>query len=167
MMLGQAILFAATVTMGLNAGFFYFCSIGLMPGLAHTDDETFVPAMRQVNRAVLNPWLALILGGPGVFAIAAAALQLGADDRSALPWTIAGFASYLAMLAITLGANVPLNNQLDTAQPATATDFAFGSSALRGKMGPLEHNPHSCRNDLVWLHGGGTCRLTPVIKTGM
>lgn len=123
-MLGQAVLLAATVTIGLNAGFFYAFSMGAMPGLARTDDETFVHAMQQINRAVLNPWLALILVGPGVFALASIVVQLGADDRGELPWTIAGFASYLAMLVITLSINVPLNNQLDAAQPATTTDFA-------------------------------------------
>lgn len=129
-MLGHAVLLAATVTMGLNAGLFYAFSMGAMPGLARTGDETFVHAMQQINRAILNPWLALILAGPGVLMVVSAVVQLGAGDRGELPWTIAGFGLYLAMLVITMGINVPLNNQLDRAQPATTTDFA----SVRGRF---------------------------------
>lgn len=129
--LRDAVLVAATITMGLNAGLFYTFSMCVMVGLRRVDDRSFVHVMQRINVAILNGWFAVIFAGPGVLALVAIVLQLGADDRSELPWTVAGLASYVVMLVVTLGVNVPLNNQLDAAgEPDQIPD----TGAVRGRF---------------------------------
>lgn len=108
-------LIAATTTMGLMAGLFAAFSYSVMPGLARTGDRVFVDAMQRINVAILNGWFAVGFIGALVFTALAAALHLGAGHRAVLPWLIAAFVLYAAVLAITFGVNVPLNNALDAA----------------------------------------------------
>jgi uncharacterized membrane protein len=51
-----ATLVAGTVTTGLMAGLFAAFSYAVMPGLARTDDATFVRSMQRINVAILNPF---------------------------------------------------------------------------------------------------------------
>ena len=84
-----------------------------MPGLARTDDRTFVHAMQEMNVAIVNPvFLLSFLGAP---ALAGAAVA--ASRPSARPWAIAGAALALGTVAITAFGNIPLNNALDAAGP--------------------------------------------------
>jgi uncharacterized membrane protein len=96
-----------------------------MPGLRRTDDRTFVGAFQAIDRAIINPWFmacffsALLLSG------AAIALALGSGTRGQLPWLVTAFVLYLAIVAITLAVNVPLNDAIKAAgDPATLTDVA-------------------------------------------
>lgn len=103
----------AVVTSGLQAGTYYTWASGVMPGLARTDDRTFVHAMQQMNVAIVNPvFLASFLGAP-VLAVLAAVLAEG-DARS---WAIAGAVGAVLTVVITGGGNIPLNNALDAAGP--------------------------------------------------
>jgi uncharacterized membrane protein len=110
-----ASLVAATVTMGLLAGLFFAFAMSVMPGLDRTDARTFVDAMQQINEAILNPWLVLILGGAPVFTVIATALHLQVGARAVLPWILAALALYVVALVITIGVNVPLNDALAAA----------------------------------------------------
>ena len=53
--LSEAVLIAATLTMGLMAGVFGIYSNAIMPGLRRTDDRTFVAAFQSIDRAIINP----------------------------------------------------------------------------------------------------------------
>lgn len=110
-------LVAATVTMGLLAGLFFAFAISVMPGLGRTDSRVFVEAVQQINVAILNPWLAVILIGPPVCTVVTAALHFQAGQRSAVGWTGAALALYVIALLITIGVNVPLNDALAAAGP--------------------------------------------------
>ena len=66
-------LYAALVTTGLMAGVYLAFSIAVLPGIARTDDNTFVASMRGMNTAILNPVFGLVFGGPLVFGVAAIA----------------------------------------------------------------------------------------------
>lgn len=118
-------LVAATVTTGLVAGLFFAFAISVMPGLGRTGDLTFVDAMQQINVAILNPWLAISLGGAPVCILIAGALHLQTGHRAVLLWIVAAFALYLVALGITIGVNVPLNDALAaTGPPGRITDLA-------------------------------------------
>jgi uncharacterized membrane protein len=106
-----ATLLAATLTTGLMAGLFYSWSISVMPGLARTDDRTYLAALQGMNRAILNGWFALCFAGAAILAVIAAILVAG--DGRVLPWVIAGLVLYVLVLVITFTLHVPLNNQLD------------------------------------------------------
>jgi uncharacterized membrane protein len=113
----KPLLLSAVVTTGLQAGTYYTWASGVMPGLARVDDRTFVHAMQQMNRAIVNPvFMASFLGAPA-FAAAAGV----ASSATARPWVLAGLGLTGATVAITVAGNVPLNTMLDRADPADAT----------------------------------------------
>ncbi|WP_217197119.1 anthrone oxygenase family protein [Streptomyces buecherae] len=119
-------LLAATLTTGLMAGLFAAFGYAVMPGLAGSSDRTFVEAMQKINASILNGWFMFcFLGGIAFTALALALSLRSGADRAALPWIIAGLVLYLAMLVITSGVNVPLNDQLAKAgDPARIADLA-------------------------------------------
>lgn len=116
-------LLAATLSMGLMAGVFGLYAHTVMPGLAKTDDRTFVGAFQAIDRAIINPWfLAGGFLGALVFTIAAAVAHLG---RAPLWWIVAALVLYLITFAITIRVNVPLNDALKAAgEPDQIADLA-------------------------------------------
>ncbi|ACY96945.1 conserved hypothetical protein [Thermomonospora curvata DSM 43183] len=111
-------LVAAATTMGLAAGLFTSFSYAVMPGLARTGDRVFIDAMQRINTAILNGWFALVFAGAIVFTGLAVGVHLGGDHRAMLPWLVAAFALYAAVLVITFTVNVPLNDALAAAGDA-------------------------------------------------
>ena len=117
-------LVVATVTMGLMAGLFCAFAYSVMPGLGQTDGRTFVDAMQRINVAILNGWFFIIFIGALVFTAVTGVLHLRDDGRTVLPWIVAAFVLYVAVLLITGGINVPLNNELVAAgAPDRITDL--------------------------------------------
>ncbi len=126
------VLVAALITAGLAAGLFYAYACSVMPGLARTDDKTFVETMRGINVAIINPVFMLSFLGAPLLAGVAIFLHLGSETRSALPWVIAGFVFLLAMVLITGGANIPMNNALENGKTNYAElRAAFETSWVR------------------------------------
>ena len=124
-LLRAASLLAATITMGIGAGVFQLYAFAIMPGLRKTDDRTFVGAFQQIDTAIIGPWLFLFFGGGLVFTALAAALHLGPDERSALPWIGGALVLYLAVVVITIAVNVPLNDEIKAAgEPGGIADLA-------------------------------------------
>ena len=112
------VLAAAIVLTGLSAGLFATFSYAVMPGLRRADDATFVAAMRGVNVAILNPALAVVLGGSVV--MTAAALVAGWNEPTR-PWVVAGLVLNVAGGWVVTGLrNVPRNEALEagTGDPA-------------------------------------------------
>jgi uncharacterized membrane protein len=104
----------ASVTVGLVAGLFFLCAVGLMPALAKTDDEVFVDVMRKINAAVETnaAFLASFLGAFVLTGSAAFLQYRQGGARAAFRWALAGFALYVVTFVVTAGINVPLNNAL-------------------------------------------------------
>ena len=116
-------LIAATMSMGLMAGAFGLYAHTIMPGLKTTDDRTFVGAFQSIDRAIINPWfMAGGFLGALVLTVVAAVAQLGQDG---LPWVVAALVLYLAVFAITIAVNVPLNDRIKAAgHPDDIADLA-------------------------------------------
>ncbi|MFC4494520.1 DUF1772 domain-containing protein [Streptomyces ovatisporus] len=112
-----AVLTAATLLTGLSAGLYYGFACAVMPGLRRCGDRTFVEAMQRINTAILNGWFMLLFAGSLVLTAAAAVLRLtlgtGPVEVAPLVWTLAALLLYVAVLGITMGVNVPLNNRLE------------------------------------------------------
>jgi uncharacterized membrane protein len=109
--LREPLLLTATVACGLQAGTYYVWASGVMPGLARTDDRTFVDALQNMNLAIVNPvFLASFLGAPVLAAGAAVAA-----NGSARPWAAAGLVLALGTLVVSFAANIPLNDALEAA----------------------------------------------------
>ncbi len=120
---GGIVLGAAAVTTGLVAGLYFAYSVSVMPALRHADDRTFVEVMQQINKSIQNPVFFAAFFGALVLPSVAAARQRRENSRAAATWTWIGFALYAVGFLITLGANVPLNDQLAKAGDHIA-DFA-------------------------------------------
>ena len=58
------LLMAATITMGIGAGVYLLYSFAIMPGLAKTDDRTFVGAFQQIDTAIVGPFLLVFFIAP-------------------------------------------------------------------------------------------------------
>ena len=78
----EIVLMVATITMGIGAGVYMLYAFAIMPGLARTDDRTFVGAFQQIDTAIVGPFLLVFFIAPLVSAALAASLHLGGGDRS-------------------------------------------------------------------------------------
>ena len=120
-----AALIVATIAMGLMAGVFGLYSTAIMPGLGRTNDRTFVGAFQQIDTAIINPLFMLSFFGALVVTGVAGVLHLDKDFRSVLPWIVAAFVLYLAVVVATIAINVPLNDEIKAAgDPDRITDLA-------------------------------------------
>jgi uncharacterized membrane protein len=113
-MFPTVVLVAATLSMALFAGLFFTYATSIMVGLQRTDDQVFVSAMQWFNATIVNVWFAFSFLGSGVLTALAAVLHRGSGN-AVLPWTVAALVCYVATFAITMGINVPLNNELAAA----------------------------------------------------
>lgn len=132
--LATASLAAAILTTGLTAGLLYGFAHAVMPGLGRADDRTFVRAFQSIDRAIINAWfVAGFLGGP-LSTVLAVALQLVGTGGAALAWLVAGLVLHAAVLAITAGIHVPLNQRLQAAGTAAgAGDLAAARARFEAR----------------------------------
>jgi uncharacterized membrane protein len=120
-----ATLVVAAMAVGLMAGVFGLYAHTIMPGLADTDDRTFVGAFQAIDEAIENPLLLPTLVGALVLTGLAALLHLRGSARSALPWIAVAFVLYVAALVITIGVHLPLNDAIKAAgDPDRIADLA-------------------------------------------
>ena len=113
--LRDVLLVLACVGVGLMAGVFFAYAVGVMPGLARTDDRTFVGAFQEIDRAIVNPLFLTVLVGTLAITVLAGAAHLGEESRSAVPWILAAAVLYLAAFVMTVRVNVPLNDAIKAA----------------------------------------------------
>ncbi|WP_329475179.1 DUF1772 domain-containing protein [Kribbella sp. NBC_01484] len=123
-----ASLLLATMTTGLVAGVYAIYANAFMPGLAKTDDKTFVGAFQAVDRAIVNPlFLGLGFVGALLFTLLAGLLSL---KEKALPWIAVAFVLYLITMILTIAVNVPLNDALRAAGDPNTIDVAAARAAF-------------------------------------
>lgn len=127
------VLGGALLTTGLLAGLYYGWAVSVMPGLANTDDVTFVESIQRMNEAIVNPvFMVSFLGAPALTLLAYLQWRRRrGEDRSRRVGRFLLLALLLnvASIAMTAGANVPLNNQLDAFGDARAATPAQVASA--------------------------------------
>ncbi|WP_079125583.1 DUF1772 domain-containing protein [Streptomyces lushanensis] len=121
------LLMIATIMMGLMAGLFFAYDISVMPGLARTDDRTYVDAMQNFNALIDgNGLFGMAFIGALLAAAVAAFLEFRRGRRGTALWIGAAAVLYLVALMITFSVNIPLNNELAAAgDPAKITDFSI------------------------------------------
>ncbi|GAB7183797.1 hypothetical protein ATKI12_3628 [Kitasatospora sp. Ki12] len=125
------LLTGATIAMGLMAGLFFAFDVSVMPGLAAGDDRTYVTAMQHINKSIENGLFGLVFVGAFAATGLAAWLLHKAGRRQVALWAAAATVLYVVALLVTMGVNIPLNNQLAAAgDPGQITDFA----AVRAKF---------------------------------
>jgi uncharacterized membrane protein len=129
--LRDVLLLLAMVSVGLLAGVFFAYAMAVMPGLARTDDRTFVAAFQAMDRAIINPLFLFVFVGALAITVLAAAAHLGEESRSAVPWILAAAVLYLVVFVITVRVNVPLNDAIKAAGNPDEIDV----SATRKQFG--------------------------------
>ncbi|GAA2813619.1 anthrone oxygenase family protein [Crossiella cryophila] len=121
-----ALTVVAESTTAILTGLFFTFSAVVMPALAKRPAQEAAEVMRQVNRTIVNPlFLLAFLGAP----ISSAVLAV-LEGFPLLP-TIAAVLVVGGMLAVTAIVNVPMNNALDAADPATPAGQELWRGFLR------------------------------------
>lgn len=110
-MIGPVVLVAATVVTGLLAGFFYAFAHTAMPGLARTDDRTYVGGFQGIDRAVYNPWFMSTFVGTPLLVAVALVLHLD-EDRPTLLLLVAALVVAVGTVVVTAAVHLPLNREI-------------------------------------------------------
>lgn len=116
----------------LIAGIFYAFSTFIMQALGRVPVPEGIRAMQTINTAIINPFFLGIFMGTALLLLViavAAAMNLGQPGAVLI---LAGAALYvLGCFAVTMALNVPLNNALAAADPASAEGAAVWARYLR------------------------------------
>jgi uncharacterized membrane protein len=117
---------AAVLGAGLMAGLFFVFSNTVMAALGRLQPAEGIAAMQSINRVILNPlFLTVFLATPAVCALVVLSSLWRWNDPGAA-WLLAGAVVYIAGgFLVTVFVNVPMNNALDAAQPASAEGAAL------------------------------------------
>jgi uncharacterized membrane protein len=120
---GTLSLILATLTMGLVTGAFVVFWHTIMPGLATTDDRTFVSAFQSIDKAIINPWFMISsFVGALIFTLIATFTHFG---RPTFGWIAVALVLYVIVFVITMAVNVPLNDAMKAAGlPDNPADLA-------------------------------------------
>ena len=115
-----ALTMVAALGNGLIAGVFFIFSFAIMRALSRITPYSGMWAMQSINIYILNPvFLGVFLGT----AIVCAGLAIGGVIRWHLPgagWLLTGTMIYIiGSIGVTMIFNVPMNNALMVADPAT------------------------------------------------
>lgn len=125
MMGRDVLLLTGLVSTGLMAGLFFGWAVSVIPGTMRTGDRNYVETMQEINLAIVNPWFVVPFILTPVALLAAAFGQLRAgDQRRALTLAAAAGLYVLGVLGVTVGGNIPLNNELAAFDLAAAADGA-------------------------------------------
>jgi uncharacterized membrane protein len=77
-----------------------------------------------MDRAIINPLFLVVFVGELAITVIAAAVHLGGESRSAVPWILAAAVLYLMVFVITVRVNVPLNDAIKAAGDPEQLDAA-------------------------------------------
>ncbi|AEF41037.1 anthrone oxygenase family protein [Hoyosella subflava] len=107
----------ATFLTGLSAGLFFAYACSVMLALRSMPDRVFIDAMQRINSAIVNPWFLSVYIGSAFFIVVAVALV--AISGAVGPAVAAGVAllMYATTMVITGRVNIPLNVELEAADP--------------------------------------------------
>src|SRR4051812_9001587 len=109
----------AAIASAAAAGMMYVFSTFVMRGLDRTGPVNAITAMRGINtEANANAAFLLAYLGAGLLAAAVGVMSVVQIGRPGSGWLLAGAIFGVLGAVITMAFNVPLNNHLDTVDPA-------------------------------------------------
>lgn len=121
----------AIIGCGLTAGIFYAFSTFVMAALKRIPPEQGIAAMNSINITVINPWFfAVFFGTPIICAILAIMAVLRWSEPGAAIILAASVITIVGSLLVTVIFNVPLNNALAAATPASSEGAALWARYL-------------------------------------
>ena len=126
-----ALTFLAALSCGLAAGLFFAFSSLVMRALARISPHVGIAAMQSINVSVSNLWFMGAFFGPAVICCLLAVISLLRWNRQASVFILVGSALYLVgTMAVTFAFNVPLNDALAIADPASPEGARLWASYL-------------------------------------
>jgi uncharacterized membrane protein len=117
---------------GIVAGVFLAFSTFIMAALGRVPTANGISTMQMINITVLNPLFMIVLFGSAILSLVLAylAFRQGLTNRNML--FIAGAVFYLVgAIAVTMAANVPLNDALASINPQGSDSSTFWASYLQ------------------------------------
>ena len=106
---------------GLLAGVFFAFSTFVMSGLRKAPPQAGIAAMQSINRLAITPAFMTAFVGTGIACVGLAVWAVVSSDEPGAAWVIAGSALYvIGTFVLTMVANVPRNDALETLDPASA-----------------------------------------------
>jgi uncharacterized membrane protein len=127
---------AATVATGLAAGVFYTFQVSIINALKDVDDDAYVATFQAINRRIQNAGFAATFVGAPLLIAAALTTWWGEDGRTAA-WIGASLALQAASLAVTIGGNIPLNQELDRTGAVSGTAATAARSRFERRWNRL------------------------------
>lgn len=129
--LDRALRLLCLLWVGVMAGFFWAFSVVVVPGLADADPLAALAAMQAINRAVDNAlFFAGFFGAPFLCLLLIARGLVRRGDRAARV-ALAGAVVYLVgVFGVTVGFNVPLNDDLAPLDPTRPENAAAMTAYL-------------------------------------
>lgn len=117
---------AATVPLGVMAGFFFAFAIDVAPAMTHLDGPSYAVAQQWINRSVRNlPFAAAYFGSAFLAFVPAVLAVLARRQRLALAWGAVAVLYFAAVFWVTRSINVPINEAVALWQPdALPPDWA-------------------------------------------
>ncbi len=106
-------LFGSLILTGLSAGFFYAWQVSVIPGTLKINDLNYLETMQSINREILNPRFFLIFFGPILLLLVASVFSFSSQKMVFALMILATLTYLIGTFGITVGGNVPLNDQLD------------------------------------------------------
>ena len=123
---------AAAVGSALVAGIMFAFSTSVMPALGRRPAPEGIATMQTMNSAILNPAFGLVFSGTTVLCVALAVTAPFTTDQSHATLRGLGSALYvLGTFAVTMIANVPMNNALDAVSPASDEGATYWRTYLQ------------------------------------
>ncbi|WP_322085448.1 DUF1772 domain-containing protein [Burkholderia sp. BCC1999] len=121
----SALLWGSAIGCGLMAGVYFAFSTFVMTSLGRIAPQAGAAAMNAINVDIVrSPFMPLFLGTT-LMALALVVIALFDRDRpGAMAAATGGVLYVFGMFAVTMAVNVPLNDALAAADPATAQGVA-------------------------------------------
>lgn len=137
------VLLLATLPTGLITGLFYGFSVAINPALARLPNTAYLAAMQAINEVIQNPFFGLPFFGAPLLLVWATWLHRRSPPVVARPLRLATLLYLVGNVGVTLGANVPLNNEL-AAFPVVSAPAAQ-TAAERTHFAPAWNRWHTVR----------------------
>ncbi len=121
----------AAIGSGVMAGFFFAFSNTVMAALRRQPAPHGIAAMQAINVTVLNPLFFLVFFGTALICLGLAVIAIVRGPAHAPLLLAASLAYLVGCIGVTMACNVPLNNALAAADPASALAADLWSRYLR------------------------------------
>lgn len=121
----------AIIGTGMIAGTFFVFSVAVMPAFRRLPGGAAMPSMQSINVVIQNPMFLGVFMGTALISLILAGMSIWTWNSPQTYYILAGATLYVVgSFLLTIVFNVPLNNALDAADPASVNGQKVWSSYL-------------------------------------